>query len=96
MKIVSSFSSQNKNISFIPCNYEWGALAIPPQSEPTNFWQGMKTIVGHGDPTQKEGVAVHQYTANVSMDKEAFVNHDGDYLIVPQEGRLDIQTELGR
>ncbi|EKM57785.1 uncharacterized protein PHACADRAFT_206661 [Phanerochaete carnosa HHB-10118-sp] len=30
------------------------------------------------------------------MDKEALVNNDGDFLIVPVKGRLDIQTELGR
>ncbi|KAJ5217939.1 homogentisate 1-2-dioxygenase [Penicillium cinerascens] len=58
--IVSSFSSQNKDVSFVPFNNEWGPLAIPPESEPTNFWQGMKTILGHGDPTEKEGVAFHQ------------------------------------
>jgi homogentisate 1,2-dioxygenase len=30
------------------------------------------------------------------MGKQAFVNHDGDFMIIPQKGRLDIQTELGR
>ncbi|GAD98612.1 homogentisate 1,2-dioxygenase, putative [Paecilomyces variotii No. 5] len=94
--IVSVFSSQNEGVSFVPFNNEWGPLEIPLESKPTNFWQGIKTILGHGDPTLKEGVAVHQYAANLSMDKEAFVNHDGDYLFVPQQGRLDIQTELGR
>ncbi|KAJ9634404.1 hypothetical protein H2204_006229 [Knufia peltigerae] len=94
--ISAVFSSKNPKNSFVLCSKEWGPLATPSEMEPTNFWQGMKTIVGHGDPTQKEGVAVHQYAANVSMDEEAFVNHDGDYLVVPQQGRLDIQAELGR
>jgi homogentisate 1,2-dioxygenase len=44
---------------------------------------------------EKEGLAVHVYLANTSMEREAFVNNDGDFLIVPQQGRLDIQTELG-
>jgi homogentisate 1,2-dioxygenase len=39
---------------------------------------------------------VHMYAANASMSKTAFVNNDGDFLIIPQIGRLDIQTELGR
>lgn len=30
------------------------------------------------------------------MTKKAFVNSDGDFLIVPQQGALDIQTEFGK
>jgi homogentisate 1,2-dioxygenase len=30
------------------------------------------------------------------MEKEAFVNTDGDLLISPSQGRLDIQTEFGK
>lgn len=44
----------------------------------------------------REGLAVHVYLANESMGKKAFVNSDGDMLILPQQGRLDIQTELGK
>jgi homogentisate 1,2-dioxygenase len=29
------------------------------------------------------------------MKKKAFVNSDGEFLIVPQQGALDIQTEFG-
>ena len=36
------------------------------------------------------------YLANTSMDKKAFCNNDGDLLILPQQGRLDIQTEFGK
>jgi len=35
------------------------------------------------------------YLANKSMTKRATVNSDGDFLIVPQQGALDIQTEFG-
>ena len=41
-------------------------------------------------------LAVHVYTANTSMGNKAFASQDGDFLILPQQGRLDIQTELGR
>ncbi|KAJ0378516.1 hypothetical protein COL26b_003115 [Colletotrichum chrysophilum] len=44
----------------------------------------------------KEGQAVHVYTSNASMGNRAFCSNDGDMLIVPQLGRLDIQTEFGR
>ncbi|KAG5149349.1 hypothetical protein JHK82_016230 [Glycine max] len=36
------------------------------------------------------------YNANKSMDNCAFCNADGDFLIVPQQGRLLITTECGR
>lgn len=55
----------------------------------------MKTIAGSGDPTLREGIATHIYAANTSMKSRAFVNSDGDFLICPQQGSLDIQTEFG-
>lgn len=62
----------------------------------TDFIDGLKTLSGSGDPTLREGMAVHLYAANCSMTKKAFVNNDGDFLIVPSQGRLDIQTEFGK
>ena len=53
-------------------------------------------IGGNGDPTLREGLAIHIYAANASMEKTAFCNNDGDFLILPQVGLLDIQTEMGR
>jgi homogentisate 1,2-dioxygenase len=61
-----------------------------------DFVDGLKTIGGQGDPTLREGIAVHMYAANVSMKNRAFCNNDGDMLILPQQGRLDIQSEHGR
>ncbi|KAI3828226.1 hypothetical protein L1987_02323 [Smallanthus sonchifolius] len=37
-----------------------------------------------------------RYTPNISMDNCAFCNADGDFLIVPQMGRLWITTECGK
>lgn len=38
---------------------------------------------------------MHTFLCNTNMEKRAFVNSDGDWLIVAQEGVLDIQTEFG-
>jgi len=43
----------------------------------------------------KTGLAIHYYVCNTDMVNKAMVNSDGEMLIVPQQGRLDIQTELG-
>ena len=71
-------------------------MPIPSAQEAKiDFVAGLKTIAGSGDPTLLEGLATHIYTANTSMTQKAFVNADGEFLIVPQEGALDIQTEFG-
>ncbi|ODA83288.1 hypothetical protein RJ55_01800 [Drechmeria coniospora] len=65
------------------------------ESGGTDFVSGMRTIGGQGDPSLREGLAIHVYSANRSMANSAFCNNDGDFLILPQHGRLQIQTELG-
>ena len=56
----------------------------------------MLSLSGAGDSKTRHGIAVHVYTCNVSMIDKAFYNSDGDFLIVPQQGDLDITTEFGR
>ncbi|KAH8879378.1 putative homogentisate 1,2-dioxygenase [Thozetella sp. PMI_491] len=94
--IEACFTPFNENVTFTPLTYEWGPLEWPKESEQVTFIQGLKTIGGYGDPVAKEGVAMHLYACNASMERQAFCNNDGDFLILPQIGRLDIQTELGR
>jgi homogentisate 1,2-dioxygenase len=54
-------------------------------------------VAGAGDPQMKQGIGIYIYAAGASMDeKTAFYSADGDFLIVPQHGVLDIRTELGR
>nr|AAF36489.1 homogentisate 1,2-dioxygenase [Drosophila melanogaster] len=61
-----------------------------------NFVEGLHTVCGAGDPRSRHGLAIHIYSCNGSMDNSAFYNSDGDFLIVPQQGVLDITTEFGR
>ena len=94
--LEANFSLNNTNIAFTPQDMGWNAFDLPSESSTVDFIASWKTIGGHGDPSLKEGLAVHVYMANTSMENRAFCNNDGDLLIVPQEGRLDIQTEFGR
>ena len=41
------------------------------------------------------GMAIHAYLANRSMTARVFCDADGELLIVPQQGRLRLATELG-
>ncbi|KAH7311696.1 Homogentisate 1,2-dioxygenase [Stachybotrys elegans] len=56
----------------------------------------MRLVAGAGDPTLKQGLGMLVYTAGRSMsDRSAHYSADGDLLVVPQEGALDIRTEMG-
>jgi homogentisate 1,2-dioxygenase len=61
-----------------------------------DFIDGMRTLAANGDAEAQTGLAAHLYLADRSMQRRAFVNADGEMLVVPQQGRLRIVTEMGR
>ncbi|MFA5683869.1 MAG: homogentisate 1,2-dioxygenase [Lysobacteraceae bacterium] len=69
----------------------------PPSPQvPTDFIDGLFSMVGNGSPAAQGGVGIHLYSANRSMHGRFFCNADGEMLIVPQQGRLHLFTEFGR
>ncbi|OAP56589.1 hypothetical protein AYL99_08701 [Fonsecaea erecta] len=93
LDIESNFLPSNKGIHLSPAQLAWLPLDIP--SERTTFVEGLKTMTGAGDPTLRAGVCTHIYVCNTDMERTAFVNSDGEFLIIPQQGALNIQTEFG-
>jgi homogentisate 1,2-dioxygenase len=89
-RIVSAFG----DVATPPNQLRWDPL--PPPDAPTDFVDGLVTMAGNGDPAAMAGCAVHLYAANRSMTDRFFYDADGELLIVPQQGRLRIATELGR
>jgi homogentisate 1,2-dioxygenase len=75
-----------------PNRLRWNAFDIP--AEPTDFLDGLLALAATSAADQADGVSVYVYRANASMQR-AFFNADGEWLIVPQLGRLRIITELG-
>ena len=71
----------------------------PPQALANNalvdFVQGMQLVCTAGEPSVKSGLAIYIYQCNISMKDRHLVNADGDFLVVPQEGALQIITEVG-
>jgi homogentisate 1,2-dioxygenase len=51
--------------------------------------------MGSGEPSLKQGISIYAYSANESMNKTAFYNSDGDFLIVPHIGTLYVKTLNG-
>ncbi|WP_292959536.1 homogentisate 1,2-dioxygenase [Novosphingobium sp. UBA1939] len=77
-----------------PNRLRWSPQSLP--ENPTDFIDGIVTILGNGAPEQLEGVAFHIYAANRDMHDRVFVDADGELLVIPEMGRLTILTELGR
>jgi homogentisate 1,2-dioxygenase len=75
-----------------PNRLRWNPLPMP--SDPVDFVDGLTTYCGNGDPSMAMGVGIHLFAANQSMVR-AFSNADGEMLIVPQQGRLRLVTEMG-
>jgi homogentisate 1,2-dioxygenase len=77
-----------------PNQLRWDPLPMP--AEPTDFIDSWVTMAGNGAAEAMTGCAIHLYAANRSMQDRFFYTADGELLIVPQQGRLYIATELGK
>ena len=76
-----------------PDPLRWHPAPVP--DAPLDFVDGLRTVAVNGDADAQTGMAVHLVLANRSMQRRAFVNADGEMLVVPQQGAMTITTELG-
>ncbi|WP_374353749.1 homogentisate 1,2-dioxygenase [Thermomonas sp.] len=76
-----------------PDQLRWNPLPLP--DAPTDFIDGLLTVAGNGAASAGVGIGIHLYAANRDMQGRFFYDADGELLIVPQQGRLHIETELG-
>jgi len=76
-----------------PNQLRWDPLPFP--KEPADLLQGLVTFAGSGSPAERKGCAVHLYSANAPMKDRYFYSADGELLFVPQQGALELATELG-
>ncbi|MES2887601.1 MAG: homogentisate 1,2-dioxygenase [Pseudomonadota bacterium] len=75
-----------------PNPLRWRPWPVPAQAQASlNFVTGLQTLATQAS----HGVSVHLMRANQDMHQQAFINADGEFLIVPQQGRLRLVTELG-
>ncbi|MGB9429968.1 MAG: homogentisate 1,2-dioxygenase [Gammaproteobacteria bacterium] len=76
-----------------PNQLRWNPFPLP--TKPTDFLDGLFTLAGNGSAAVQTGCGIHIYCANRSMQGRFFYDADGELIIVPQEGRLRLATELG-
>jgi len=77
-----------------PDRLRWDPLPVP--SKPADFLDGLLTVAGSGDAASQSGIAVHVYRANRPMQDRYFYCADGELMFVPQQGAIELFTELGR
>lgn len=93
--IENCFLTCNPKVEALPEQAEWTPFPLPKEGEKIDFIDGLHTLGGSGDPNLREGLALYVYMINSKMERRAFCNTDGDFLITAQLGNLDIQTETG-
>ncbi|RSL87550.1 hypothetical protein CDV31_016235 [Fusarium ambrosium] len=75
-----------------PNSYVWPTFNVTKGD-----WTAQHLLGGNGSPTDKTGVAIWLFHVNKDMPPQTvFSSQDGEALIVPQTGALDIQTEYGK
>lgn len=95
LRITPQFVN-HESLEFHPNQLRWKPIIDLPQEKKVNFVDGLVSVCGSGEPSLKEGMAIYNYSANSSMGKESFYNSDGDFLIVPNVGKLFVTTLMGK
>ena len=87
------FHNRFDEVAASPNQLRWSPFPLPHAS--TDFVEGLYTIAGNGSAAMQTGCGLHIYACNRSMQGRYFYDADGELMIVPQQGRLRIATELG-
>ena len=90
---ASLFGAPADEAPLAPNRLRWDPPQLPAG---TDFVDGLVTMLHARTPEELVGCAVHLYRADKSMERRVFVDADGELLIIPQDGAIELFTELGR
>ncbi|XP_014241481.1 homogentisate 1,2-dioxygenase [Cimex lectularius] len=79
-----------------PNQTRWAPFPLPPSSKQVDWKDGLFPVAEGGNSTSRSGLCIYVYSCNVSMQNKAVYNADGDFLLVPQLGVLNVTTEFGK
>jgi homogentisate 1,2-dioxygenase len=88
------FEAPPAEAALAPNRLRWDPPTDLPQGK--DFVDGLVAMLNARVPEDLEGCAVHLYRAQRSMEARVFVDADGELLIIPQQGAIELRTELGR
>ena len=88
-------SGTDHSVAVPPEPMRWHPLPLDAGADQCDFIDGMHTLAANGDVEAQTGIGVHVWLAGKSMERRAFVNADGEMLLVPQQGRIVLTTEMG-
>src|SRR6478672_8108713 len=87
------FAAPPSTAPLAPNRLRWDPPELP---EGTDFVDGLVTMLHAGSSENLEGCAIHLYRASRSMQGRVLVDADGELLLIPQQGAIELHTELGR
>ena len=73
----------------------WSPFPLPDADDKKDFIDSLVTLAANGNAANQQGIAIHMYLMNASMEQRFFYNADGEMLLVPQSGGLRLNTECG-
>ncbi len=73
-----------------PTQFRWQPLEVPKQD--CDFIDGVRTMATTNTPT---GAMAHHYFLNKVMGDRYFYNADGELILIPEQGKLQVSTEMG-
>ena len=82
-----------QKINTPPNLMRWDPLPMPEGD--SDLIESLTTVATCGDTLSQQGMGIHLYAANRSMQRRYFYCADGEWLIVPQQGSLLLRTECG-
>ena len=88
------FGAPPAGAALAPNRLRWDAPTDLPADK--DFVDGLVTMLNARVAEDLEGCSVHLYRAQRSMERRVFVDADGELLIIPQQGAIELWTELGR
>lgn len=59
LQLESNFSTLNPKVHVSPTQLAWTPFKMPAEGSSVDFVDGIKTCAGSGEPTLKDGLAVH-------------------------------------
>lgn len=77
-----------------PNRMRWAPRAMPDHS--IDWLASLEPVLSSGDAATFTGCALYRYACNTDMNATTLFNADGEWLIIPELGRLVLLTEMGR